>query len=97
MLLTAVSVHRDAVIAVLAVINIASLCVCAYDKKAAISKGARVPEKLLLLLSFFFGSTGMFLGMYIFRHKTRKPLFFVTVPLMLVIHAVLLYAAGIIS
>ena len=97
MLLTAVSDHRDAVIAVLAVINIAVFCLCAYDKKAAVSKSLRVPERVLLSLSLFFGSAGMIAGMYIFRHKTRKPLFLLTVPVMLVIHCVLLYMTGIIA
>ncbi len=97
MLLTEIFVHKDTIIAVLVLINIASFCLCVYDKKAAVSKGARVPERVLLALSLFFGSAGMLAGMYIFRHKTQKPLFFVTVPLMFVIHGILLYAAEIIS
>lgn len=97
MLLTDIAAHKDAMIALLVMINIASLALCIYDKAAAVTRRARVPEKVLLSFSFLFGSAGMLLGMYVFRHKTRKPKFFITVPLMLVIHGILLYMAGIIS
>ena len=41
------------------------------DKLKA-KKGAwRVPEKVLLCLSFFGGAPGGILGMLLFRHKTR--------------------------
>ncbi len=97
MLLTELLAHKDAIIAVLVLINIASFCLCVYDKKAAISKGSRIPERVLIAFSVFFGSAGMLAGMYVFRHKTRKPLFFVSVPLMLAVHGILLYMTGIIS
>ncbi|MBE6572495.1 MAG: DUF1294 domain-containing protein [Ruminococcaceae bacterium] len=97
MLLTQLAAHKDEIIAVLAAINIVAFCLCAYDKSAAMSKKLRVPEKILLAFAIAFGSAGMLVGMYLFRHKTRKPVFFITVPVMLVLHAIVLYKAGIIS
>ena len=96
MLLTQLAAHKDVIIAALAVINTVALCLCAYDKSAAMSKKSRIPEKTLLSFAIAFGSAGMLVGMYLFRHKTRKPAFFITVPVMLVLHAIVLYKAGII-
>jgi uncharacterized membrane protein YsdA (DUF1294 family) len=39
-----------------------------------------------------FGSFGALLGMFLFRHKIRKPLFFVGIPLLLIVQVVMLYA-----
>lgn len=46
--------------------------VYATDKKKARKGEWRIPEKLLLSLSFFGGSAGGYLGMWLFRHKIRK-------------------------
>jgi uncharacterized membrane protein YsdA (DUF1294 family) len=52
-----------------------------FDKMKAIHGGYRVPEKTLFLLAFLGGSAGLWLGMVTVRHKTRKPVFFIGVPL----------------
>jgi uncharacterized membrane protein YsdA (DUF1294 family) len=43
-----------------------------YDKAIAGSDRTRVPEKVLLALTFAGGTIGTFLGRSLFRHKTRK-------------------------
>ena len=43
-----------------------------YDKAIAGSERTRVPEKVLLALTFAGGTIGTFLGSSLFRHKTRK-------------------------
>ena len=40
------------------------------DKQQATKGGSRVPEKVLLLMSFFGGAYGGFASMQLFRHKT---------------------------
>ncbi len=42
-----------------------------------------MPEALLLAFAACFGSAGVLAGMLIGHHKTRKPLFTVTVPVLL--------------
>lgn len=42
------------------------------DKQKAKKQAYRIPEKSLLLLSFFGGAIGGFAAMQIFRHKTRR-------------------------
>ena len=56
------------------------------DKQKARRRQWRIPEALLLGLSFLGGSLGGTLGMVIFSHKTRKPLFSVGLPVALILH-----------
>lgn len=75
--------------AALAIYNLIVFCVYGYDKRCAIKDKWRVPEKVLLGLAFFCGSAGAYLGMTVFRHKTKHTKFTVLVPLFLLVHIVL--------
>lgn len=55
------------------------------DKKRAVNKKWRIKESTLILISLIGGSVGMLFGMKIFHHKTKKKLFSVGVPLILVL------------
>ena len=57
--------------------NVITFCVFAYDKLYASSKN-RVAENLLFLLSLCGGWIGGLLAMLIFRHKTSKSNFLIT-------------------
>ena len=63
-----------------------------YGAKAKKGKW-RIPEKTLLLFSACFGGLGAFLGMKIFRHKTKHTSFKVLVPVFMIIQFILI-AAG---
>lgn len=76
------------VVALVAVYNLVVFCVYGYDKRCAIKDKWRVPEKVLIGLAFFGGSVGAYLGMTVFRHKTKHTKFTVLVPLFLLIHIV---------
>jgi len=56
----------------LIIINIISFFIYYIDKRKAIKRKLRVPEGVLLLMSFLGGAFGSILSMYIFHHKTRK-------------------------
>lgn len=59
------------------------------DKKRAIDKQWRIPEKTLLLSAALGGAAGAFLGMKLFRHKTHHLKFSVGVPLLFVLEIIL--------
>ena len=76
--------------AYLILINAAAFLLMRSDKYRAKNKLWRFPERILLAAAVLGGSAGAFFGMYLFRHKTRKPLFFIAVPICLLVHTVLL-------
>ena len=75
----------------LAAWNLIVFCVYGLDKYKAKKDKWRIPEKTLLLLAFFFGGLGAFLGMRVFRHKTKHRLFTIGVPVCLLLNIAALY------
>ncbi len=67
----------------LIIINIITFIICGYDKMMAIKHRYRIPEDMLLFLSFIGGCLGFILGMFIFRHKTKKLKFNALEPILL--------------
>ena len=61
------------------------------DKSRAINDHWRIPEKWLFALILIGGALGALLGMVVFRHKTRKTIFWVVAILACLVHAVLLF------
>ena len=53
------------------VISLTTLILYAADKSRARRGAWRIPERTLLLFSFFGGAIGGLCGMYLCRHKTR--------------------------
>ncbi len=58
-------------------LNILTFLLFGYDKLQAKQGGWRIPERVLLGLSLFGGGIGALAGMQVFRHKTRKNIFWV--------------------
>ena len=71
-------------------INVACFLIMCFDKAMARAHKYRVPEIRLLLLAALGGSIGTYLGMYIFRHKTKKLLFTLGVPVIIFIQIIIL-------
>ena len=68
----------------LALVNVFSFILYAYDKFMAVRDKWRVPESVLLISAACMGATGALLAMRLFRHKTRHLLFVILVPVMMV-------------
>jgi uncharacterized membrane protein YsdA (DUF1294 family) len=60
---------------ILVILSFLTFLVWGWDKNAAIKGRWRVPERTLLMMIFLGGAAGGALGMFTFRHKTRKPHF----------------------
>ncbi|NLB21128.1 MAG: DUF1294 domain-containing protein [Clostridium sp.] len=73
------------------IINLISIVVMAMDKNFAKNNKLRISEKTLFLISHLFGSLGFLLGMYLFRHKTKKKIFVYGIPIILLIQLIFLY------
>ena len=69
-------------------VNIIAFLLYESDKRRAQRHAWRIPEKTLLGVAALGGSVGALAAMSIFHHKTRKPKFYVGIPLILVAEAV---------
>lgn len=74
--------------AYLIIINILSFILYGIDKLKAIKKEERISEKNLILIGILGGSIGSLIGMNLFRHKTKKLKFIISLPLILIIHII---------
>ena len=75
----------------LLIINALGLLIMLADKEKAKKHLWRIPESTLLTVAALGGSIGCYAGMRVFHHKTRKPKFYIGVP---VIFAVQLLIAA---
>ena len=73
----------------LILINIITFALYAIDKLNAKTDSWRISERMLILFAAAGGSIGALLGMYICRHKTRKPKFKFGIPVILVLQIAL--------
>lgn len=71
-------------------INLYGVIVMYYDKSKSIKHQWRVPESRIFLIACILGSLGIFLGMHLFRHKTKHKKFMIGIPLILIIQLYLL-------
>jgi len=62
------------------------------DKKKAIKKAYRIPEKNLFFICILGGSLGMLIGMYKFHHKTKHNKFVYGVPSLLIFNIIMIYS-----
>lgn len=74
----------------LLIINVIAFLAMWIDKRKAEKGKWRISETTLLLLGVLGGSIGGMIGMYTFRHKTKKKRFTIGMPAILVIE-ILLY------
>ena len=74
---------QNFLLAYLLIINAAAFLLMLVDKHRAKKKLWRIPENSFLLFALLGGSVGILTGMYTARHKTRKPKFYIGVPVIL--------------
>ena len=72
-------------------INVAAFAAMFADKRRAVQRRWRVPERTLFFLAFIGGAAGALLGMFIFRHKTRHLSFRVLLPLFLLLNLICVF------
>ncbi|GEN85585.1 hypothetical protein OSO01_03240 [Oceanobacillus sojae] len=58
------------------------------DKQKAKQKAFRIPERTFWLLAVLGGSIGLFIGMQIFRHKTKHKSFTIGIPIFIGVNVI---------
>lgn len=86
--MNAPAIPLPAVLAV-AACNVAAFALFGVDKRRARRSQWRIRETVLFGAAACFGAAGALAAMYLFRHKTKKPLFRFGVPLLLAGQALL--------
>lgn len=71
-------------------INIIGFSFMGIDKQKAKRHLWRIPERNLFIIAAIGGSLGSFLGMYLFRHKTKHKAFVLGMPFILILHILIL-------
>lgn len=66
-------------------LNLLGLTLMYIDKIKAINNEWRISENTLMLVSILGGSVGSYLGMKLFRHKTKHAKFSIGVPVIIFI------------
>lgn len=59
------------------------------DKQKAIKGQFRIPERTFWLLALLGGAVGAYIGMNVFRHKTKHPSFRIGMPVLIILQLVL--------
>ncbi len=71
--------------------SISAFFLMGYDKAQAKKKGSRVSEKTLWTFAIFGGGIGAYLGMQLFRHKTKHTNFRVGFLMLLLVYIFLIF------
>lgn len=75
----------------LLIVNAAGFLLMLIDKKKAVRRRWRIPEKTLFLTAAIGGGVGSIIGMYTFRHKTKHLQFTLGIPAILIVQLVLVF------
>ena len=73
----------------LVTINALGFLIMLADKEKAKKRLWRIPEATLLTVAALGGSIGCLVGMKVFHHKTRKPKFYIGIPVTLALQLIL--------
>lgn len=76
------------IIIALVIYNLITFLIMGIDKFLARKEKRRISEATLLVNAYTLGGIGILLGMFAFRHKTRKAKFIILVPVAVIINLV---------
>ena len=76
------------IIVYLGLVNLVGFGLYGLDKAKSKGKGRRIPERTLLWVARIGGGLGCWLGMMLFRHKTKHIRFKILVPLWTIVWAI---------
>lgn len=73
------------------IINLIGFLLMYIDKTKAKKHDYRISEKTLFAIAFVLGATGVYIGMYKFRHKTKHKLFTIGIPVLIIFNIYITY------
>jgi uncharacterized membrane protein YsdA (DUF1294 family) len=82
---------QNFIIIALLILNIFGFILVSLDKYKAKNKLWRIPERSFFILSILGGGIGVYIGLFLFNHKTRHWYFMVIIPLIILAQIVFIY------
>lgn len=80
------------IVAFFITVNLVAFFIMWRDKVRSKKVGAeRISEGLLFFMATWFGSVGVYAGMFAFRHKTQKWYFVIGIPMLILENSAFLY------
>lgn len=76
-------------------LNAGTFCLYGVDKRRARRGEWRISERTLLLFTWLMGGIGAFLGMRVFRHKTKHLAFQISAPAAALLSLAIMLAASV--
>jgi len=76
---------------ILTIINILAFTFVGIDKYRAKRRVWRIPEKAFFWFALIGGCPGLYTGILLFRHKTRRWYFMYGIPVIFILQAILAY------
>ncbi|WP_281887492.1 DUF1294 domain-containing protein [Paenibacillus sp. YYML68] len=73
------------------IMNVLGFIMMGVDKQKARRKNRRISEKRLFVIALALGAAGVWLGMQIWRHKTKHDSFIIGIPLLFVLNVLCIY------
>ena len=78
------TVFQQLLVCCLLLMNALGFILMCVDKHLAKKHRRRIPEATLMWVAALGGSVGSLVGMYLVRHKTKHPKFYIGIPLLLI-------------
>ncbi|WP_027415478.1 DUF1294 domain-containing protein [Aneurinibacillus terranovensis] len=72
-------------------VNLLLFTMMGFDKRKAVTGKYRIPERRLFMMAFIGGAIGGWMGMQLFRHKTKHMKFVVGFPMLIIFDLVIFY------
>lgn len=82
---------QNFIIIALLILNIFGFILVSLDKYKAKNRLWRIPERSFFILSILGGGIGIYIGLFLFNHKTRHWYFMVIIPLIILAQIVFIY------
>ena len=76
----------NSLLAYITVVNLLTIFLMRVDKQKAMNNQYRLPERTFFLLSLLGGAIGTYIGMKLFRHKTKHAKFTVGIPFLILVN-----------
>lgn len=82
----------DSIMMYIVGINLFTIILMRIDKQKAEKRQFRIPERTFFLLSILGGAIGTYIGMKVFRHKTKHAKFTIGIPILILLNiAIFIY------